>query len=239
MDRSEKIMTGKLIRRPLLAVKVRDKMPQFVGGTRGAIVMGTRDDRVGAYIAASAEFARPILNYLRDLVHATCPNVEETMKWNFPHFQYKGLLCSMAAFKAHCSFGFWKGSLILGKARKDDEKSAGEFGRITTLAELPSRKVLSGYIKKAMELNDAGVKPAGRPKPKTVAEVIVPDDLTSALQKNKTAMAAFEKFPPSHRREYIEWITDAKTEPTRTRRLQTAIEWIAEGKSRQWKYARR
>jgi uncharacterized protein YdeI (YjbR/CyaY-like superfamily) len=198
--------------------------------------MGTRDDRVDAYIAKSAEFARPILEHLRATVHAACPDVEETMKWSFPHFDYKGMLCSMAAFKEHCTFGFWKSSLIFANGEPSDEKAAGQFGRITSLKDLPTKKVLTGYIKEAMKLNDAGIKPAKPSKPKATAEVVVPDDLTSALRKNAKALAAFEKFPPSHKREYISWITEAKTEVTRNRRLDTAIEWMAEGKPRNWKY---
>jgi uncharacterized protein YdeI (YjbR/CyaY-like superfamily) len=198
--------------------------------------MGTRDDRVDAYIAKSADFARPILTHLRDIVHAACPDVEETMKWSFPHFMYKGILCSMAAFKEHCSFGLWKSSLIVEKAGDDVEKGMGQFGRITALSDLPSKKILSGYIKEAMKLNDTGVKSPTRSKLKTPRDVVVPDDLRSALQKNKKALATFEKLSPSHKREYIEWITEAKTEATRTRRLETAIEWMAEGKPRNWKY---
>jgi uncharacterized protein YdeI (YjbR/CyaY-like superfamily) len=198
--------------------------------------MGTRDDRVDAYIAKSAEFARPILTHLRDVVHAACPEVEETMKWSFPHFMYKGILCSMAAFKQHCSFGLWKSSLIIEGGSDDVAKGMGQFGRITDVSDLPSKRILSGYIKEAMKLNDAGVKSPTRSKPKTPREVVVPDDLSIALQKNKKALAAFEKFPPSHKREYIEWITEAKTDATRSRRLETAIEWMAEGKPRNWKY---
>jgi uncharacterized protein YdeI (YjbR/CyaY-like superfamily) len=198
--------------------------------------MGTRDDRVDAYIARSADFARPILTHLRDVVHAACPDVEETMKWSFPHFMYKGMLCSMASFKEHCAFGFWKSSLIVGKGDGDVEKAMGQFGRITQLSDLPSKKVLSDYINQAMKLNDTGVKPPTRSKPKEPKDVVVPDDLASALGKNKKALTTFEKFAPSHKREYIEWITEAKTETTRARRLETAIEWMAEGKPRNWKY---
>jgi uncharacterized protein YdeI (YjbR/CyaY-like superfamily) len=198
--------------------------------------MGTRDDRVDAYIAKSPEFARPILTHLRDLVHAACPDVEETMKWSRPHFLYKGLLCGMSAFKEHCAFGFWNGSLVV-KGNADEAKDgAGQFGRITQVADLPSKKILTGFIKEAMKLNDAGVKSPARTKPKTPREVIVPDDLSAALRKSKKAQATFEKFPPSHKREYIEWITEAKTEATRTKRLTTTIEWLAEGKPRNWKY---
>jgi uncharacterized protein YdeI (YjbR/CyaY-like superfamily) len=198
--------------------------------------MGTRDARVDTYIAKSAGFARPILEHLRDVVHAACPEVEETMKWSFPHFQYKGILCSMAAFKEHCAFGFWKGALVVGEGA-DGEKAMGQFGRITTLSDLPSKKVLTGYIKKAMQLNADGVKSPTRSKPKAPPKpVVVPDDLSAALRANAKARATFEKFPPSHKREYIDWITEAKTQATRARRLETAVEWMAEGKPRNWKY---
>src|SRR4051794_3191813 len=181
--------------------------------------MGTRDARVDAYIAKSADFAKPILTHLREVVHAACPDVEETMKWSFPHFQYKGMLCSMAAFKEHCAFGFWKGALIVerhdGAAEAENERGMGQFGRITRPSDLPSQKVLTGYIKKAMKLNDDGVKAPARPK-KPSKDLVIPDELTRALQKNAKARAAFEKFSPSHKREYAEWIGDAKTEATRT-----------------------
>ncbi len=165
-----------------------------------------------------------------------CPDVEETMKWSFPNFMYKGILCSMAAFKEHCAFGLWKGSLVLNKEGDYTKDGMGHLGRITKLSDLPSKKVLTGYIKEGMKLNDAGVKSPTRSKPKQSKEVVVPQELTSALGKNKKALAAFEKFSPSHKREYIQWITEAKTEATRTRRLETAIEWMAEGKPRNWKY---
>jgi len=198
--------------------------------------MGTRDGRIDAYIAKSADFARPILTHLRDAVHAACPDVEETMKWSHPHFMYKGMLCSMVSFKAHCAFGFWKGSLIVSGGGGDVKTAMGQFGRITKLSDLPSKKVLSGCIKQAMRLNDAGVKAPARLKPKTPKEVVVPDDLARALNGNKEARATFEKFSPSHKREYVEWITEAKTEATRARRLATTIELLAESKPRHWKY---
>jgi uncharacterized protein YdeI (YjbR/CyaY-like superfamily) len=198
--------------------------------------MGKRDPRIDAYIAKSADFARPILTHLRDLVHEVCPEVEETMKWSFPHFQYKGMLCSMASFKEHCGFGFWKSSLVIGEGGDEVEQAAGQFGRITKLSDLPAKKVLIGYIRKAMELNDAGVKAPARSKPKSPKEVVVPEDLAEALRRNPQARAAFDNFSPSHKREYVEWITEAKTQATRTRRLETAIQWISEGKPRNWKY---
>lgn len=199
--------------------------------------MGSRDTRVDAYIAKSADFAKPILNHLRELVHKACPDVEETMKWSFPHFQYKGMLCSMASFKEHCAFGFWKGSLIVG-GDPDLEQAMGQFGRITKLTDLPSKTVLTGYVKKAMELNDTGVKSPTRSKPKgPPKELVVPDDLTAALKRNKAARATFDAFSPSKKREYVEWVTEAKTDATRSKRLETAIEWMAEGKPRYWKYS--
>jgi uncharacterized protein YdeI (YjbR/CyaY-like superfamily) len=204
--------------------------------------MGRRDPRLDAYIAKSADFAKPILTHLREVVHEACPDVEETMKWNSPHFVYKGMLAGMASFKEHCGFGFWKGSLIVGPQPDPAEKSAGHFGRITRVGDLPSRKVLTGYIKQAMKLNEDGVKAPARAKPnaaKTAKRETVPADVSAALKKNAKARAAFEAFSPSHRREYIEWITEAKTDATRERRLTQAVEWMAEGKSRNWKYQRR
>ena len=199
--------------------------------------MGTTDPRVDAYIAGSADFAKPILNHLREVVHAACPEVEETMKWSMPHFMYRGMLCSMASFKQHCVFGFWKGSLIVDENGKNLEEAMGQFGRITTLADLPSNRLLTSYIKKAMVLNETGVKSPTRSRPREEKGLpIVPDYFTAALRKNKEALATFESFSPSHKREYVEWITEAKGEDTRKRRLETAIAWLAEGKSRNWKY---
>jgi uncharacterized protein YdeI (YjbR/CyaY-like superfamily) len=198
--------------------------------------MGKRDERVDAYVAKSADFAKPILTHLRDVVHAACPDVEETMKWSFPHFMYKGMLCSMASFKEHCAFGFWKGKLVVAEGESANAEGAGSFGRITKVSELPSKKVLTGYIKHAMKLNDDGVKAPAKEKPKSPKPVVVPDDLTKALKANKKAAATFEKFSPSHKREYVDWLTEAKSEATRMRRLETAIEWMAEGKPRNWKY---
>jgi uncharacterized protein YdeI (YjbR/CyaY-like superfamily) len=198
--------------------------------------MGTQDPRIDAYIGKSAAFARPILAHLRKVVHAACPDVEETMKWSFPHFMYKGMLCSMASFKEHCAFGFWKSSLLVKSAGGEAEKAMGQFGRITKLSDLPSQTVLAGYIKEAMKLNDDGVKVPKSSKPKASREVVVPDDLADALARNKAARATFEGFSPSNKREYVDWITEAKTEATRLRRIETALEWMAEGKPRNWKY---
>jgi len=198
--------------------------------------LGTRDSRVDAYIANSAGFARPILVHLREVIHAACPEVEETMKWSRPHFLYKGMLCGMSSFKNHCAFGFWNRSLVVGDGGDPAEEGMGQFGRIARLSELPTDAVLMGFIHEAMRLNEAGVKAPGRPRPKTPREVVVPDDLAAALADHEAARATFDGFSPSHKREYIEWITEAKTQATRSRRLGTAIEWMAEGKPRNWKY---
>lgn len=197
--------------------------------------MGTRDPRFDAYIAQAAPFARPILKKLRKLVHAGCPEVVETMKWSSPAFEFHGPLAQMAAFKAHCTFGFWKGKLI---AELDTEREAmGQFGRIASLADLPADEVVIAYARKAAELNASGVKlptPKKHPKP----ALAVPADLAAELAKKKHAKANrfFASLPPSHRREYVEWITEAKRDETRAKRLATALEWLGEGKTRNWKY---
>src|SRR5438045_492726 len=196
--------------------------------------MGQKDKRLDAYIAKSADFAKPILIYIRTIVHETCPDVEEAFKWSSPFFMYRDSpLCSMAAFKQHCGFRFWKGKLVTGDAV--DTEGMGQFGHVTEVSELPSKRVLAGYIRKAMELNEQGVKAPKRPStPKK--DLAVPPDLTATLKKNKKALTTFDGFSPSHRREYVQWITDAKTDETRARRLAQAVEWMAEGKSRHWKY---
>lgn len=201
--------------------------------------MGTRDPRVDAYIAKSAEFARPVLTYLREAVHAGCPEVEETLKWSFPHFVHHGILCSMASFKGHCAFGFWKGSLLgVSRGARGDE-AMGQFGRITSLADLPSQRTLTGLVKQAATLNEKGVKRPAPAGPKVARPVKVPADLAAALGKNRKAQATFDAFSPSNRRDYVEWITGAKGEATRSRRLATAVEWLAEGKVRNWRYIKR
>lgn len=201
--------------------------------------MGSRDKRIDAYIAKSADFAQPILRYLREVVHEGCPEVEETIKWSFPHFMYKGMLCSMAGFKEHCAFGFWKGNLILDSASNKSDDAMGQFGRITSLKDLPPKSVLLGYIKKARQLHDDGVKAPKKPKPRgEKKELVVPDYFLKAVKKNKKALATFEGFSYSHKKEYVEWVTEAKTDETRNRRLQTTVEWLEQGKARNWKYER-
>jgi len=158
------------------------------------------------------------------------------MKWSFPHFVYKGVLCSMAAFTQHAAFGFWKGSLVLGRAKNAD--AMGQFGRLTKVSDLPSRKILAGYIKRAASLNDQGVKVPRAPKRAAPKILKMPADVAAALKKSKKAQAGFDGLSPSHKREYMEWITEAKSDDTRARRLAQAVTWMAEGKSRNWKYER-
>lgn len=201
--------------------------------------MATTDPRIDAYIAKSAPFAQPILTHLRKLVHKACPQAEEKMKWSMPHFDYKGeMMCSMAAFKQHCSFGFWKAALMKDPALMATAKSEvamGHLGRITSLKDLPSDKQMIAYIKEAMKLNDEGIKVA-KEKPAASKVVKTPTDLMAALKKNKKALANFEKYPPSHKKEYILWIEEAKREETRAKRIEQTVEWVAEGKQRNWKY---
>jgi uncharacterized protein YdeI (YjbR/CyaY-like superfamily) len=198
--------------------------------------MACKDPRIDAYIAKSADFAKPILKHLRKIVHAGCPNVEETLKWSMPHFDYKGVMCGMAAFKQHCVFGFWKESLIFDSSKTVEKTAMGSFGCITSLADLPSDRTLIGYVKKAAALNDAGIKAPGRAKPKKREPLEIPDYFTAALKKNAKARKTFENFPPSKQRDYLEWVTEAKREETRKERLATSIKWLAEGKPRHWKY---
>jgi uncharacterized protein YdeI (YjbR/CyaY-like superfamily) len=195
--------------------------------------MGKKDARVDTYIGRSAEFARPILKHLRKTVHAACPDAEETIKWGMPFFMHQGMLCMMAAFKAHCSFGIVKGKLVFGEGERD---GMGHLGKITSLKDLPGDKVLAGYIKKAAALNEAGVKISKRARSKGNKELKVPDYFLAALKTNHKARETFENYSYSHRKEYVEWIVEAKREETRQKRIETALKWLAAGKSRNWKY---
>jgi uncharacterized protein YdeI (YjbR/CyaY-like superfamily) len=205
------------------------------------MAMRNIDIRIDNYIDLSADFAKPILITIRDIVHKACPKVTETMKWSFPHFEYNGsILCSMASFKHHCAFGFW-----LGGKMKDPykvmspvgEKSGmGHFGQIKSVKDLPSKKILTEYIKEAMALIDQGEKLKQKKSAEPKKEIKVPDYFLAALKKNKKALTAFNAFSYSHKKEYVEWITEAKTEATREKRIATAIEWLGEGKARNWKY---
>ncbi|MBP6286182.1 MAG: YdeI/OmpD-associated family protein [Ferruginibacter sp.] len=204
--------------------------------------MAKKEKALDAYIAKSADFAKPILNHIRELVHKTCPEVEEKMKWSFPHFDHKGeMMCSMAAFKQHAVFGFWKAVLMKDPVLVENARSEtamGHLGRLTSVKDLPSDKKMIAWIKEAMKLNEQGIKVA-KPKPAEKKELVVPDYFVKALNKNKKAKQVFDNFAYSHRKEYLQWITEAKTEETRNKRMATALEWIAEGKGRNWKYERK
>lgn len=200
--------------------------------------MSQHDPRIDAYIARSAEFAQPILQRARALVHEACPDVEETVKWGMPTFVYGGgILCGMAAFKQHASFGFWKHALVVGEGEQRD--GMGSFGKMTKLSDLPPKKILLPMIRKAMQLNLDGVKQVTARKTAAPREAAVaPADLLAALKKNRQAQATFTAFSASKQRDYVEWIVEAKREDTRARRIEQAVEWMAEGKSRNWKYER-
>ena len=205
--------------------------------------MAIKEKKIDAYIAKAADFAKPILNHIRELVHKTCPDVEEKVKWGMPFFDYKGeMLCHMASFKQHAVMGFWKASLMKDPILVENAKSEtamGHLGKIISLKDIPSDKKITGWIKEAMELNDKVIKLPAKPKPVAGIEIVVPDYFTKALAKNKKAKQVFESFPYSHKKEYVMWITEAKTEETRNKRMATALEWMAEGKSRLWKYEKK
>ena len=196
--------------------------------------MGKKDERVDAYIEESAEFARPILEHIRGVMHEACPDVEETIKWKFPVFMYHGIMGNMASFKEHCAFGFWKPSLILEGDEEKSEEAMGQFGRLTSVDDLPPRDTLIGYIHRAMELNEQGIQP--KKKSETRPKLEMPQDFREALGEVSGALKAFGEMPPSHRREYIEWIVDAKRDATRRRRIEKAVSQVSEGKSLNWKY---
>ena len=198
--------------------------------------MPTTDPFVDQYIEKSKDFAKPILNHIRALVHEACPDVVELKKWSFPHFDDKGMMCSMASFKEHCAFNFWKQSLLDQGAFPEEKTAMGSFGRITSLADLPDDATMKKLIHDAMKLNDEGVKVVKAPVSKEKKELVVPDVLLEALARDEAASTTFNNFPYSKKKDYVEWITEAKTDATRDKRLATAIEWLAEGKARHWKY---
>ncbi len=202
--------------------------------------MESHDERIDAYIQKSAEFARPILMHLRKVMHKALPDVEETVKWGMPFFEYMGPLCNMAAFKQHCAFGFWKGSLMKDseELKTKNEKAMGHLGKITSLNDLPEDKRIIAWIKEAARLNEEGVKVPERTK-KEKKHIEMPDDFQKALTKNKKAREHYQQFSPSHKYEYLEWITGAKTEATRQKRIDTTIEQLSSNKSLNWKYGRK
>jgi uncharacterized protein YdeI (YjbR/CyaY-like superfamily) len=199
--------------------------------------MAKTDPRVDAYIRKAPPFARPLLAHIRKVVHAAVPEVEETMKWSTPHFGYKGMFCGVAAFKEHVAFGFWKSALLREHLPGSGMSAAGQFGKIATLKDLPSDRELTRVIRIAKKQNDDGVKaPALRKNPRPA--LTAPDDLTAALARNKKAKATFEAFPPGQKREYVAWVVEARQAATREKRVKTAVEWMAEGKIRNWKYVK-
>jgi uncharacterized protein YdeI (YjbR/CyaY-like superfamily) len=204
----------------------------------------TPNPKIDAYIAKAAPFAQPILAHLRALVHKACPYVEEGVKWGRPFFVHGGtILCNISAFKAHCSFGFWGAEI--GKVLVQDgvvrEGGMGSLGKIASLKDLPPDKKLLGYIRQAAALIDSGLgdnrvvvawRVVKAPKP----PVEVPAEFTAALRRDRKAAATYAAFSPSCQREYAQWIAEAKRPETRDRRIAQAVEWIAEGKQRNWKY---
>lgn len=203
--------------------------------------MSERDPRLDAYIARSAAFARPLLSHLRALVHEACPAAQETIKWGMPTFMHADtILCHMAAFKQHVAFGFWRHALVLDEATKPE--GMGSLGKLRGPRDLPSDRQLAAWIRKAARVNEADADQAvARKPPVSRAVPDLPPGLRDAfgLEEHAAARATFEGFPPSGRRDYIEWITGAKRAETRDRRLAQALEWLAEGKPRNWKYIRR
>jgi uncharacterized protein YdeI (YjbR/CyaY-like superfamily) len=202
--------------------------------------MPKREPRIDAYIAKAAPFARPILEHLREVIHTACPEVEEAMKWSMPFFDHHGPLCALPAFKAHCAFRLWKGDVLQGHAQH--AKAMEHFDHLTRLEDLPSEKVLVSLLHEAMKLNEGGVKAEWQKKREAkrkepAAAVKPPAELVAALKKNAKARATWEGFSHSHRREYAEWIAEAKREETRAKRVAQTLEQLEQGKSRHWKYA--
>lgn len=199
------------------------------------------NSQVDAYINKAQPFAQPVLHHLRKLVHQACPTVEEKIKWGMPSFEYKGLMCGFASFKQHCVFGFWKAKLMKDPSlmlTAQSEVAMGHLGCITSLKDLPSDKKMLAYIKEAMKLNEDGIK-LERPKPTVKKEVVVPKELLKAINQNKNAQSFWKSFPPGQIKEYVTWIEEAKTDATKEKRIEQAVEWIAEGKYRNWKYMKK
>ena len=198
------------------------------------------DPRIDAYIEKSAEFAKPILEHVRKIIHEASPLITENIKWGMPFFEYKGPVCQMAAFKQHCAFGFWKASRLHDPdhlLNPGEEAAAGSFGRINALSDLPYDDVMKDFVLQAIKLNESGEKVSAVKKaPAEKKELVVPDYFITLLEEYPKAKEVFEKFSPSHRKEYVEWIVEAKTDATREKRMNQAIEMMAEGKSRHWKY---
>ncbi len=200
--------------------------------------MKNYNSKVDDYIAKSADFAKPILNQLRQLIHETCPDVDEDVKYGTPHYSYKGdYLCMMGAFKQHCSFSLYKAELMKDPKIQESVKAGKKFGymdKLKDVSELPSEKVLVAYLKEALELNANGFAKPKPVKEKSTTELVTPQAFIDALQRNNRANTVFESKSPSFRKNYILWIADAKTDETRNKRIEQSLEWIAEGKDRFW-----
>ena len=192
-----------------------------------------------AYIKAAPDFAVPILTKIRTVMHKACPDLLETMKWGAPHFEHEGIVAGMAAFKRHVRFAFWRGKELKDTDALLDIVGDTDIGAMhyEQLDDLPSERVLSRYVKEAVRLNEASARAPRKPAENaTKRQVAAPADLKTALKKSKKAHTTFEGFGFSARKEYVEWITEAKREATRAKRIETAVEWLAEGKPRNWKY---
>jgi len=203
--------------------------------------MGRRDPRIDTYIKKSADFARPVLEHFRILMHKYCPDVEETIKWGFPHFDYQhGPLSSMASFKQHCAISFWKAALMKNSPElskmAESQQAMGHLGKVKGLSDLPSERTLVKYIKEGMRLNEEGVKLSPKSKSAVPQKVQIPVYFKTALSQNKKATVTFDKLSNSQKKEYVNWVTEAKTEVTKIKRLKTSIEWLSQGKVRNWKY---
>lgn len=197
--------------------------------------MKNTNPKVDEYIKNAQPFAQPILKHIRELMHKGCPELTETIKWGMPHFEYQGVIASMAAFKEHAVFGFWKQDLIPGMKQYVKEKEAmGSWGRITSLKGIPPDNDIIEFVRVAAALNKQGVKSPKRAQKPVIFEM--PDDFFRAIQMNKKALKTYEAFSPSNKRDYTEWINSAKTDETRASRMETAIDWMSEGKPRMWKY---
>lgn len=222
--------------RPKLAAGCGRSKQAPLWALQGKNIMAAFDPRIDAYINKSADFAQPILQYIRATVHEACPEAEETIKWGFPHFMYHGILCSMASFKQHCAFGFWQARRMAELSQSPNE-AMGDFGRISQIKDLPGKVVLKRMLKQAMVLNTVPAA-MSQAKPKRTAKpaLIAPEAFLNALAKNRKAKTSFDHFSPSHQREYIEWILEAKREETVKKRILASIEMLADGKPRHWKY---
>lgn len=201
--------------------------------------MKNKNIQIDHYIDKSADFAKPILEHIRTLVHKAFPEIEEKIKWGMPSFEYKGMVCGMAAFKEHCTFTFHKANLMKDEYQilnQVGKTGMGQLCKITSLKDLPNNKILIAYIQEAIKLNEAGIKQTKTAKSTSIE---VPDYFVNVLKKNKEALKTFESFSNSHKREYIQWITEAKKEETRISRMEKAIKMLSEGKSRNHKYEKK